>query len=169
LRTASDDAARRPPSSACRGPAVKGPISREPRQPLTCDPWNISNAIQEQGKALGSAHACHGCRDRRHRRIGAARCRHRIRIDAGADRRRAARDGSKRSASTTLAYLRVACRIGPQLKLAADAFNLFDRKGSDIDYFYASRLRGEPPGGVDDIHSHPVEPRTLRVTLTASF
>jgi hypothetical protein len=78
-------------------------------------------------------------------------------------------DNSQRSASTTLAYLRVACRIGPTLKLAADVFNLFARKGSDIDYFYASRLQGEPPGGIDDIHSHPVEPRTLRLTMTASF
>ena len=50
-----------------------------------------------------------------------------------------------------------------------DVFTLFDRKASDIDYFYASRLQGEPAGGVDDIHFHPVEPRTLRLTLATSF
>ena len=42
-------------------------------------------------------------------------------------------------------------------------FNLFDRQASGIDYCYASRLRGEPAGGVADIHSHPVEPRSLRL------
>ena len=50
-----------------------------------------------------------------------------------------------------------------------DVFNLFDRKASDIDYAYASRLKGEAAGGVDDIHFHPVEPRSLRVTLATSF
>ena len=48
-------------------------------------------------------------------------------------------------------------------------FNLLDRKASDIDYYYTSRLRGESPAGVDDTHFHPVEPRTARVTLTARF
>jgi hypothetical protein len=48
-------------------------------------------------------------------------------------------------------------------------FNLFDRKASDIDYFYASRLPGETAAGVSDIHFHPVEPRSMRMTLTANF
>lgn len=48
-------------------------------------------------------------------------------------------------------------------------FNLFDRKASDVDYYYTSRLPGEPAAGIDDIHDHPVEPRTLRLTLRASF
>jgi hypothetical protein len=38
---------------------------------------------------------------------------------------------------------------------------------SDIDYFFASRLRGEPLEGVDDIHFHPAVPRTARVGLTS--
>ena len=53
--------------------------------------------------------------------------------------------------------------------MLAPLFNLFDRKASDIDYYYASRLPGEPPGGVNDVHFHPVEPRSVRLTLTASF
>ena len=53
--------------------------------------------------------------------------------------------------------------------MAVDVFNLFDRKASDIDYDYASRLPGEPLQGVDDIHFHPVEPRSVRVTLTHKF
>ena len=78
-------------------------------------------------------------------------------------------DNSQSSKATTLAYLRVGYKIDRDLRLALDVFNLFDRKASDIDYYYASRLPGEPPQGVNDIHFHPVEPRSLRLTLTANF
>ncbi|WP_227753898.1 MULTISPECIES: TonB-dependent receptor [Ramlibacter] len=78
-------------------------------------------------------------------------------------------DNSRRSASTTLAYLRVGYQLTPRTKLALDVFNLFDRRASDVDYFYASRLPGEPAAGVDDIHFHPVEPRSARLTFTANF
>jgi outer membrane receptor protein involved in Fe transport len=78
-------------------------------------------------------------------------------------------DDSQRSKATTLAYLRVGYKITPDLKLALDVFNLFDRQASDIDYYYASRLPGEPAAGVNDIHFHPVEPRSFRLTLTANF
>ena len=74
-----------------------------------------------------------------------------------------------RSKATTLAHLRAGYKLNQNLKLALDVFNLFNQQGSDIDYYYASRLKGEPAGGVDDIHFHPVEPRSLRVTLIASF
>lgn len=78
-------------------------------------------------------------------------------------------DNSQRSKAAPLAYLRVGYKVAPGVKVALDVFNLFDRKASDIDYYYASRLKGEPAGGVNDIHFHPVEPRSLRVTLTANF
>ena len=78
-------------------------------------------------------------------------------------------DNSQRSKATTLAYLRVGYKIDKNLKLSLDVFNLFDSKGSDIDYYYASRLKGEPAEGVNDTHFHPVEPRSLRLSLTANF
>ena len=46
---------------------------------------------------------------------------------------------------------------------------LFDRKASDVDYWYVSRLPGDPTAGVADRHFHPAEPRTVRVTLTANY
>ena len=55
------------------------------------------------------------------------------------------------------------------MKVALDVFNLFDRKASGIDYYYASRLTEEAAAGVNDIHFHPVEPRSFRLTLTANF
>ncbi|MEP7102467.1 MAG: TonB-dependent receptor [Burkholderiales bacterium] len=78
-------------------------------------------------------------------------------------------DNSQKSKATTLAYLRVGYQITKDVKLAVDVFNLFNRHGSDIDYYYASRLKGEPAGGVNDIHFHPVEPRSVRVSLSANF
>lgn len=63
-------------------------------------------------------------------------------------------------------------RVGWRAKrweLSADVLNVFDRRNHDIAYAYASRLPGEPAEGVDDVHFHPAEPRTLRVTLTRRF
>ena len=78
-------------------------------------------------------------------------------------------DNSQRSAATTLAYLRIGYQLNSKTKLALDVFNLFDSKASDIDYYYTSRLPGEPAEGVADRHFHPVEPRSVRLTLTAHF
>jgi hypothetical protein len=55
------------------------------------------------------------------------------------------------------------------VRVTADIFNLFDQQVSDIDYFFTSRLPGEPLAGVDDIHFHPAVPRTLRVGLVFGF
>ena len=78
-------------------------------------------------------------------------------------------DNSVRSASTTLAYARIGYKIKPQTRLTLDVFNLFGKQASDIDYYYQSRLKGEPADGVNGIHFHPVEPRTLRLTLAHQF
>jgi hypothetical protein len=78
-------------------------------------------------------------------------------------------DNSQRSQSTTLASLRVGYALSNDAKLTLDIFNLFDKQASDIDYYYASRLPGEPAQGVNDIHFHPVEPRNARLTLTVRF
>lgn len=78
-------------------------------------------------------------------------------------------DNSVRSKGTTLAYARVGYKLSPDIKVSMDVFNLFNRKASDIDYYYASRLPGEAPEGVADVHTHPAEPRTVRLTLNAAF
>jgi hypothetical protein len=78
-------------------------------------------------------------------------------------------DNSVRSASTTLAYGRIGYRFNSSTRVTLDGFNLFNRRASDIDYYYASRLPGEDAEGVSDRHFHPVEPRTLRLTLSKNF
>jgi hypothetical protein len=40
---------------------------------------------------------------------------------------------------------------------------------SDVDYFYASRLPGEPSQGIGDVHTHPVLPRAVRLGLQLAF
>ena len=77
-------------------------------------------------------------------------------------------DGSVRSTSTVLTNLRVGYRLDRRTRVFADLLNVFDRKASDSVYYYASRLRGEP-APVNDLHFHPVEPRTLRITLIHNF
>jgi outer membrane receptor for Fe3+-dicitrate len=78
-------------------------------------------------------------------------------------------DNSQRSAASTLASARIGTKLGKDVNLALDVFNLFDREASDIEYHYRSRLKGEAAGGVEDRHFHPVEPRSVRLTLTAKF
>jgi len=50
-----------------------------------------------------------------------------------------------------------------------DAFNLLNSRDYDIAYFYTSRLPGEPDEGVDDVHFHPLEPRSVRFALRVLF
>jgi hypothetical protein len=78
-------------------------------------------------------------------------------------------DNSVRSKSSATLNGRIGCKISPALQVELEGFNLTNRKVSAIDYFYTSRLNGEPAAGVDDIHFHPIESRSFRVTLVARF
>lgn len=78
-------------------------------------------------------------------------------------------DNSARSRATALVNARIGYRFANGLQAWLDAFNLFNTKASQIDYFYTSRLPGEPAEGVADRHFHPVEPFALRFTLAASL
>lgn len=78
-------------------------------------------------------------------------------------------DGSSRSSSTTIWNGEVGVKLSTRAKLMVEGFNLLDSNAADIDYFYTSRLPGEPAAGVGDIHTHPSIPRTARVSLQVSF
>jgi TonB dependent receptor len=78
-------------------------------------------------------------------------------------------DGSVTSPSTTLWNGEVGYRLSSKARLVLELFNIFDAEASDIDYFYTSRLRGEPAHGVDDIHTHPALPRSARLGVQWSF
>ncbi|QTN33234.1 TonB-dependent receptor plug domain-containing protein [Akkermansiaceae bacterium] len=53
-------------------------------------------------------------------------------------------------------------------QIALDVLNILGRKDNDIEYFYESQLPGEL-AGVEDIHLHPAEPRTFRISFTRYF
>jgi len=78
-------------------------------------------------------------------------------------------DNSARSQATSLVNLQVGHKLTRSLKLGVDVFNLLDARNSDIDYYYVSRLPGEPVNGINDIHLHPTLPRTARLSLTVAF
>ena len=78
-------------------------------------------------------------------------------------------DRSVESEATTLVNGQVGYQISRQATLAIELFNLFDAEVSDIDYFYASRLAGEPVMGVEDVHTHPALPRAARIVLRFTF
>jgi hypothetical protein len=73
-------------------------------------------------------------------------------------------DGSVRSDPTTLVNLEIGRRFGERFAVSLAAFNLLDSDDNDITYFYESRLPGEA-SPAEDRHFHPVEPRTLRMTV----
>ncbi len=78
-------------------------------------------------------------------------------------------DNSSRSPSTTLVNARLGYRFDNGIRVQLDAFNLFNAKADQITYFYESRLQGEPVGGFNDQHFHPVEPLSLRLSVAGRF
>jgi outer membrane receptor protein involved in Fe transport len=78
-------------------------------------------------------------------------------------------DDSVRSKATSLVNLTAGYELTKSVRVALDVFNLFNATDSDIDYFYRSRLQGEPLDGIDDLHIHPAVPRSARISLIVGF
>jgi hypothetical protein len=78
-------------------------------------------------------------------------------------------DNSVRSGSTSLVSAEIGYKFSSRVRLVLEVFNLFDAEVSDIDYYFASRLPGEPPEGVEDIHLHAALPRSVRGSLRVRF
>jgi outer membrane receptor protein involved in Fe transport len=81
-------------------------------------------------------------------------------------------DNSIRSKETVMLSTMVGYEFNKHWKLQAEVFNLLGRKDSGIDYYYGSCLKTDtscPDGGNQDIHFHPVEPLSFRMTLSTSF
>lgn len=77
-------------------------------------------------------------------------------------------DDSQRAQGSTVVNLRAGRRFG-RWTASLDVLNALDSDDRDIEYFYASRLPGEPDGGIEDVHFHPLEPRAVRVALRYDF
>jgi outer membrane receptor protein involved in Fe transport len=77
-------------------------------------------------------------------------------------------DNSVRSGPSTPVSARLGYKFDDGLSVRVDGFNLFNQQWHQIDYYYASRLAAEP-GEVNDIHFHPLEPRSFRVAVRKEF
>ena len=77
-------------------------------------------------------------------------------------------DGSIKSEGSTYANLALGWLMD-DWQVQLDILNIFDSNDHDIDYFYASRLAGEPANGYEDIHYHIFVPRQIRFYLSKEF
>ena len=73
-------------------------------------------------------------------------------------------DDRVRASPTTLVNASAGLRVGG-VRVQVSVLNVLGSRANDIQYYYASRLPGEPAGGIGDVHSHPVEPRQFRLAL----
>ncbi|MEX0737719.1 MAG: TonB-dependent receptor [Pseudohongiella sp.] len=73
-----------------------------------------------------------------------------------------------RSESTFLMNAQTTYNFTPNLSLTLELLNVLDSDDRDITYFYESQLPGEA-SPVEDIHFHPVEPRSVRMSIQARF
>ncbi len=75
-------------------------------------------------------------------------------------------DNSVRAPGSLMVNLEAGRRLGETLTLRLGLYNALDSDASEIRYYSESRLPGEA-APVADVHFHPVEPRTLRLTIQA--
>jgi outer membrane receptor protein involved in Fe transport len=78
-------------------------------------------------------------------------------------------DGSVRSGAMWVVNANIGYRFDNGMRVQLDVLNLFNSADHQIDYFYASRLPGEPLDGVSDVHLHPIEPFTVRLTVASKI
>ena len=77
-------------------------------------------------------------------------------------------DNSVQASSTLTTELRINRRIDPNLDISLDIFNLANRLNNDISYYYASRA-SIALGSQLDVHVHPAEPRTFRLSARLRY
>lgn len=78
-------------------------------------------------------------------------------------------DDSVRSNPTAMLSAKFGYHFNKNVAIYVEGFNLLNRKDSDIDYFYGSRLNGEAADGVEDKHFHPVEPISVRAGVKMTW
>jgi hypothetical protein len=80
--------------------------------------------------------------------------------------------GDVESASSQSVNANIGYRFSNGIALGLEIINALDERDDDITYYYASRTLSERNAGIEpqlDLHSHPMEPRTYRMTLTYQF
>jgi outer membrane receptor protein involved in Fe transport len=73
-------------------------------------------------------------------------------------------NGSVQSPASWLGNFRMGYKVSSRTRLSLDVYNLLNNPVNDMAYWYSSQLRGEAQP-VSDLHVHPAEPRSLRISL----
>jgi hypothetical protein len=76
---------------------------------------------------------------------------------------------SLRASASNLVNAEVGYQFRSRVQFQVSVLNLLNQAANDVQYAYASRLRGETSDGVDDVHFHPAEPRQVRALVTYRF
>ena len=82
--------------------------------------------------------------------------------------------GTHRSSSLLTANLKLGYNISQHWQASLDVLNLFNKVGNDIEYWGAACSRNDGPAcndgaGIEGRLIHPIEPRSLRLSLRATF
>ena len=72
------------------------------------------------------------------------------------------------SSSTLTTQLRINRRVNADLDVSLDVFNLANRVNNDISYVYTSRVYATG-ASQEDVHVHPAEPRTWRLSARLRY
>jgi outer membrane receptor protein involved in Fe transport len=59
--------------------------------------------------------------------------------------------------------------FGSTWGVALGVYNILNTHANAMEYWYVDRLRAEPAAGVADVHIHPLEPISARLTLSKKF
>ena len=78
-------------------------------------------------------------------------------------------ENSLRAQASNLVNADAGYRLRSGTRIQMSVLNVLNAAADDIQYAYASRLRGETSGGVDDVHFHPAEPRQVRLSIEHRF
>lgn len=77
-------------------------------------------------------------------------------------------DDSVRSHASLTLNGRIGYRLRDGLRLEIEGFNLTNRRDAAVEYHYESRMKHEAAAR-GDIHFHPIEPRSARITLVKTW
>ena len=74
-------------------------------------------------------------------------------------------DNALRARASNLVNADIGYRLRSGTRIQLTMLNVLNGAADDIQYAYASRLKGETSDGVDDVHFHPAEPRQVRMSV----
>ncbi len=60
-------------------------------------------------------------------------------------------------------------RLSHGWSVGAGIYNLLNKEADAAEFWYIDRLPGESAAGVADVHSHPLEGTSARITIAKSF